>query len=197
MVDVAAGLGQTLGVREVRPEDEVVDAHHVDDLVDVVLVEGSDPDVALELLDGVAVELLGHLRLTDQLAERLALRVADAEVLLLGAGPGHHLEGGVRDVVADHSTDGDLRPTPHLDVVDGALVPVGKVASERIPRLVQVVVGVEDQEVTLTGHGRHGRRFLTPTSISTGTMAAQAADQVLSPNVGVIIREPELLQGGP
>src|SRR5262245_4286906 len=59
-VDVAARLGQALGVRVVRPEQHVVGAHRVDEGVEVVLVERVDPDVALEGLDRILVEPLGH-----------------------------------------------------------------------------------------------------------------------------------------
>ena len=45
----------------------------------------------------------GPHRLAEDLAAALALRVAVAEVVLLRAGPGHHVEGGVGDVVADRS----------------------------------------------------------------------------------------------
>ena len=94
-------------------------------------------------------------RLTDDLAIRLALRVADAEVLLLGPRSGHDLEGRVRDVLADLAPHHDLGPAPDLHVVDGPLVAVREVAGERILRLVQVVVGVEDGELAHTGHGCH------------------------------------------
>ena len=79
-------------------------------------------------------------RLADDLAVRLALGVADAEVLLLRPGARHHLEGRVRDVLADGAPDHDLLAATHLDVVDGALVAVRQVAGERVLGLVQVVV---------------------------------------------------------
>ena len=41
----------------------------------------------------------------------------------------------------------DLRAAPHVDVVDGALVAVGQELRQRVPRLVQVVVGVEHRDV--------------------------------------------------
>ena len=46
VVDVAARLGQALGVRLVGTEQHVVGADHVDDLAEVVLVERADVDVA-------------------------------------------------------------------------------------------------------------------------------------------------------
>ena len=62
VVDVAARLGEALGVREVRPEQDVVDAHAASiELRDVVLVERAHLDVALERLDRVLVERLRHL----------------------------------------------------------------------------------------------------------------------------------------
>ena len=95
-------------------------------------------------------------RLAEDLAAALALGVADAEVVLLRARPGHDVEGGVRDVVADLAADDDLGAAPDLDVVDGALVAVGQELGERVLGLVEVVVGVEDREVERTC----GHRFL-------------------------------------
>jgi len=66
-----------------------------------------------------------------------------AEVLLLGAGPGDHLEGGVGDVVADLVAHHDLGAVPDLDVVDDALAPVRQELRQRLFGLVKVVVGVE------------------------------------------------------
>jgi hypothetical protein len=91
-------------------------------------------------------------RLADELAVRLALRVAVAEVLLLRPRPGHDVERGVRDVVADLTLHHDLGPAPDLDVVDHPLVPVGQVPGEGVLGLIQVVVGVEDRVVAGTGH---------------------------------------------
>ena len=95
-------------------------------------------------------------RLAEDLAPALALGVAVAEVVLLGAGAGHDLEGGVGDVLADLAPDDDLRAAPHLDVVDGALVAVGQELRERVLRLVEVVVGVEHRDV----EGWAGHRIL-------------------------------------
>ena len=60
-------------------------------------------------------------RLAHDLAAGLALGVADLEVLLLGAGRGDLLEGGVGDVLADLALHGDLGAAADLDVVDDAL----------------------------------------------------------------------------
>jgi hypothetical protein len=95
--------------------------------------------------------------LADDLAVGLPLRVPAAEVLLLGAGPGDDLEGGVGDVVADDAADDDLGAAPDLDVVDHALVLIGQELGERVGGLVEVVVGVEDLEVQRSG--RHGERL--------------------------------------
>ena len=62
----------------------------------------------------------GAHRLAEDLAAALALGVALAEVVLLRARPGHHVEGRVRDVLADLAADDDLRAAAHVDVVDGA-----------------------------------------------------------------------------
>ena len=59
VVDVAARLGQSLGVRVVRTEEHVVGTDGVDEFAEVVLVERAHVDVALELLDRVAVEGFG------------------------------------------------------------------------------------------------------------------------------------------
>ena len=83
-------------------------------------------------------------RLAEDLAAVLAVGVADAEVVLHGAGAGHHVEGRVRDVLADLAPDDDLRAAPHLDVVDGAPVAVRQELGQRVTRLVEVVVGIED-----------------------------------------------------
>ena len=101
----------------------------------------------LEAGAGLAERGDGPHRLADQLPVRLALGVAVPEVLLLGARPGHDLEGRVRDVLADRALDHDLRAAVDLDVVDGAAVPVGQVPGEGVLGLVEVVVGVEDGEV--------------------------------------------------
>ena len=96
-------------------------------------------------------------RLAEDLAPALALGVAVPEVVLLGAGAGHDVEGGVGDVVADLAPDDDLRAALDLDVVDGALVAVGQVLGERLLGLVEVVVGVEHRDVELD---RRHRRTL-------------------------------------
>src|SRR5579875_366874 len=54
--EVAAGLGQALGVRPVRTEEQVVDAELLGEGLDAVLVERADVDVALESLDRVLLE---------------------------------------------------------------------------------------------------------------------------------------------
>ena len=95
----------------------------------------------------------GAHRLADDLAVGLALGVPVAEVLLLGPRLGHHLEGGVGDVLADRAEDHDLRAPVQLDVVDGALVLLGQVPGERFLGLVEVVVGVEGREVERCRHG--------------------------------------------
>src|SRR3546814_9706216 len=83
---------------------------------------------------------------SDVCSSDLPLRVALPVVVLLRAGPGHHVEGGVRDVVADLALHDDLRAAPHLDVVDDDLVAVGQVLRQRVPGLVLVVVGIERSE---------------------------------------------------
>jgi hypothetical protein len=77
----------------------------------------------------------------------LALGIAQTEVLLLGPRAGHHVEGGVRDVVADLAADHDLGAAPDLDIVDGPLGAVGEELGQRVTVLVQVVVGVEHRDV--------------------------------------------------
>ncbi len=81
--------------------------------------------------------------LPEDLPPALPLGVAHPEVLLLGPGAGHDVEGGIRDVLADPAPDDDLGPPPHLDVVDGAPVPLGQVLGQRLAGLVEVVVGIE------------------------------------------------------
>ncbi len=88
------------------------------------------------------------------LAAALAVRVADLEVLLLGAGGGHAVEGRVRDVVADLALDGDLRPPVDLDVADDPRVRLREELGQRIAGLVHVVVGVEDRKVQVAGRHR-------------------------------------------
>ena len=124
-------------------------------------------------------------RLAEELPAVLPLGVAHPEVLLHGARAGHHVEGRVGDVVADLPADDDLRAPPHLDVVDGALVPLGEVLGEGVPRLVQVVVGVEDHGF---GHGRDATRHLTFASITSrrhgalpSIMAAGVGSERLTP----------------
>ena len=86
-------------------------------------------------------------RLAEDLPPALAFRVAEAEVVLLRSRTGHHLERGVRDVVADLTADHDLRPAPDLDVVDRALVAIRQVLRQRVLRLVQVVVSIEHRAI--------------------------------------------------
>jgi hypothetical protein len=86
-------------------------------------------------------------RLAEDLAAVLALGIAVPEVVLLRPGAGHDLERGVGDVLADPAPDDDLRPAPHLDVVDRPLVAIGQELRQRILRLVHVVVGVEHRDV--------------------------------------------------
>jgi hypothetical protein len=81
-------------------------------------------------------------RLAHDLAEALAA-AAVPEVLLLGAGPGDHLEGRVRDVVADLVAHHDLGAPTDLDVVDDVLAVVRQELGQRLFGLVEVVVGVE------------------------------------------------------
>ena len=109
--------------------------------VDALLVHQLDP--RRRLAEGGD----GPHRLAEDLAPAQPVRVALAEVVLLRARAGHHLEGRVRDVVADLAPDDDLRAAPHVDVVDGALVPVGQELRQRVPGLVEVVVGVEHGDV--------------------------------------------------
>ena len=97
-----------------------------------------------------------HDRVADDLAVRLALGVALAEVLLLRTRAGDDVERRVGDELADRPLDDDLRPPPHLDVVDGTLVAIGQVTGERVLRLVQMVVGIEHREVE---RARHRRRW--------------------------------------
>src|SRR5262249_13753158 len=59
------------------------------------------------------------------------------------AGHRHPLERGVRDVVADVVTDGELGAPVDLDGLDRVLVLLGQELGERVAVLVQVVAGVE------------------------------------------------------
>jgi hypothetical protein len=93
-------------------------------------------------------------RLPEDLAVALALGIPVAEVVLLGTGSGHDLEGRVRDVVADVAPDDDLGPTPHVDVVDHAAVPLRKELRQRVAGLVEMVVGIEHRDVGRSR--RHG-----------------------------------------
>ena len=84
---VVERLRHALDVRPVGAEDHPVGAHELDDLVDVVLPERVDPDVALERLDRVFVEEPGILsrrraQLAEQVGEELGavLDRRDAEV---------------------------------------------------------------------------------------------------------------------
>jgi hypothetical protein len=85
--------------------------------------------------------------LAHELAVRLALGVAMAEVLLLRTGARHHVEGGIGDVLADLALHGDLGAAAHLHVLDDALEVLGEELGEGVLRLVHVVVGVEDLEI--------------------------------------------------
>src|SRR5690606_23223608 len=83
-------------------------------------------------------------RLAEDLAPALALRVAVLEVVLHGARPRDHIEGRVRDVLADLAADGDLGAPVDLHVLDDALVLLRQELRQRVLGLVQVVVGVEE-----------------------------------------------------
>ena len=121
-----------------REHQRVVDAELVHDLQPRArLAEGGD----------------GLHRLAQDLAVALALR-AVAEVVLLGARTGHHLERRVGDVLADVAADHDLGATADLHVVDDALAVVREELGQRFLRFVHVVVGVEHGEGKLArGHG--------------------------------------------
>jgi hypothetical protein len=82
-------------------------------------------------------------RFSEDLPPALPVRVAHPEVLHLCPGPGDDVERGVGDVVADPATYDNFGAPPYLDVVDGSLVPLREVLRQRVPRLVQVIVGIE------------------------------------------------------
>ena len=89
-----------------------------------------------------------------RLAHHLAVALAAAavpEVLLLGAGPGDHLERRVGDVVADRVAHHDLGAAADVDVVDDALAVVRQELGQRFFGLVEVVVGVEHRIGELAG----------------------------------------------
>ncbi len=106
----------------------------------------------LETRLGVAEGGDGLHRLAHHLTEALAA-AAVPEVLLLGAGPGDHLERRVGDVVADDVADHDLRATADVDVVDDALAVLRQELRQRLFRLVEVVVGIEYRIGELAAHG--------------------------------------------
>src|SRR5207244_5039065 len=84
----------------------------------------------------------------------LPRRVPVAEVVLLGSGRGDLVERRVGDVLADLTEDGDLRPPVDLDVADGPTELRGKVLRQRLSRLVEVVVRIEDASLECrTVHG--------------------------------------------
>ena len=88
----------------------------------------------------------GPHRLTEEFALALAVGVAELEVLLPGARLGDHREGRVRDVVADLAADRDLGAAVDLHVLDDVLVLLGQVLGQRLWRLVEVVVRVEQRK---------------------------------------------------
>ena len=94
--------------------------------VDALLVHQLEPG------RGVPEGRDGAHGLAEDLPAALAVGVADAEVVLLGPRAGHDVEGRVGDVVADLAADDDLGPALDVDVVDGALVPVGQELGERL-----------------------------------------------------------------
>ena len=102
--------------------------------------------------------------LAHDLPARLALGVAVLEVVLLSAGSGDHLEGGVGDVVADQTIDRDLGAAVDLDVADQTVVLLGQVLGEHVGGLVHVVVSVEDREVQHTRS--HCLAFLSAVLVS-------------------------------
>src|SRR5262249_42870730 len=55
-------------------------------------------------------------------------------------------EGGVRDVVADRALQSDLGAAVDLDVLDDVLVLLGQVLSQRLRRLIEVVVCIEQRK---------------------------------------------------
>jgi hypothetical protein len=85
-------------------------------------------------------------RLTEEFALALAVRVAELEVLLPGAGLGDDREGGVRDVVADLPLERDLGTPVDLDVLDDVLVLLGEVLGHRLRRLIEVIVRIEQRK---------------------------------------------------
>ena len=82
----------------------------------------------------------------------LRRRILEPELHLLAPWRCHLVEGWVRDVLADHTSKSDLRPTIHLHVLDEAFVLPGQVLGERVRRLVHVVVCIEHWVVEDVGH---------------------------------------------
>ena len=77
----------------------------------------------------------------------------------MSARPGHHLEGGVGDVLGELVADHQLLAALELHEPEEVRVLGRQVARESVLGLVEVVVGVEDREVKRRGltRGAAGR----------------------------------------
>jgi hypothetical protein len=127
----------------------------------------------------VHAELIHHLQPRPRLAEGgdgfhrlthhfpVALAAAAVpEILLLGAGTRHHLEGRVGNVFADVAAHHNLGASADLYVVDHVLAVVREELGQRLLRFVHVVVGVEHGEGKLAR--RHGDLLA---AVSSGSVA--------------------------
>jgi hypothetical protein len=109
--------------------------------LEVLRVEQRDARVA------VAIRRIDRIELAEQRADVLPLRVPPAEVLVEDAGPGHGIEGRVRDEAVDlPAHEQALLAVDHRPLHRARTQARVHVADEGVLRLVVVVVGVEGEE---------------------------------------------------
>ena len=121
--------------RERRPQQRAVDAHLLHEL---------EPGLRVE--EGVDAGHDDHLRAAGSRhsgGPAVHAPAALRDVVAGGAGRRDLHERRVRDVVADRVPDRDLLPPVDVDVLDDTLVLRRQELRQRVPVLVEVVVGVE------------------------------------------------------
>jgi hypothetical protein len=92
--------------------------------------------------------------LPEDLPPGFPFGIAETEIVLLRSRASDHVKGRVGNVLADLSADDDFGPAPHVDIVNGAPVPVRQIFGQRLAGLIEVVVGVEQRDVQrASGHG--------------------------------------------
>src|SRR5690606_21890192 len=114
--------------------------------VDALAIHDGDAALAAAPFRRRAHHLAGHF------TQAKAFGILRPVPLLVGAGPGHHLEGGIGNVLRQSAADHQLLAALDIDEEKILLEFLGEVAQEGLLRLVEVIVGVVDG-IGQLGHG--------------------------------------------